>query len=112
MSSRFTINRMEFHSRKDGEIYYGFTAYDDYNQMYDDSLTKEEFELEGLDFLKLIFENNHNDTEIFSAMMDFVIENQHRICIDGKMFDWEEIKDIVSVSGYSTEEEDKYQGNI
>lgn len=92
MSNRVTIEPTEFVNVRTGEVSYGFRAYDDYEQTYDNTL--ESIPDNDMEFLALICKEKAFNTA-FSEMLDFVKEGQMGLYIGGTWYEWDAIEPIL-----------------
>lgn len=90
MSNRIALQATEFINHPQGTKTYGYRAYDDYGQAYNNN-----FETIIDDDFELLKEMIKDDSDIVRAMLEFMVDNQHGIYIGDTWYDWKEIKHIV-----------------
>ena len=91
MSNRASITTTKFTNIKSGESTLGFRAYDDYEQMYDN--TWDEMPDGDMDVLAKVLKES--DCKEMTGIIDFIVENKKGIEINGTWYDWEDIKETV-----------------
>jgi hypothetical protein len=90
MSNRVHIEPTRFENVRSGVVTYGFRAYDQYAQTYNN--TWDSIPDDDLECLKLAVADA-DDT--LSSMLDYCREEEVGLFVGDTWFDWDEIKDIL-----------------
>ena len=91
MSNSVAITPTIFTNARTQAVTYGYRAYDDYSQTYCNTL--ESIPDDDLDFLRMVVESAD---EVVSDMLDYVVDYEKTIDIDGTFYTYDEIKMIIS----------------
>lgn len=91
MSNRVTIQPTIFRNHPNGEETYGFRAYDDYAQIYNN--TWESIPDDDLEILALAI--GTCAASDFVEMIDYLIDAEKGINIGSASYSWEEIRPIL-----------------
>jgi len=91
MSNRICVEPTKFEDVRNGTSTFGFRAYDDYAQTYNNTL--ESIPDDDLEFLRVAIEHGDN---IFGDIIDFCIEQERGLYIADIWYDWEKVKPILS----------------
>jgi hypothetical protein len=92
MANRITIEPTKFVNVRTDNVSFGWRAYDDYSQCYDNTL--ERIPEDDLEFLSLVVE--HNCDVILGGMLDFVTNNEQGINIGDNHYTHDQIKEILN----------------
>ena len=90
MSNLVTIEPTQFTNTRSGESTFGFRAYDDYGQTYENIF--ESIPDDNLEFLALVVEYPN---EILGGMLEYARINEKVIKVGGTFYEYDEIKHIV-----------------
>ena len=91
--NRVYIEPTKFTNLRDGKEYFGWRAYDDYAQAYDNTWEKNAISDDGVAFLKRVLEMN--DDETLWSMLDFCAENEHGVYVSDTLVDWQELSSLL-----------------
>ena len=87
MSNTVTLTPTKFENLRSGCTSFGYRAYDDDGQAYDN--TVESIPNDDIEFLAMVAETDNKEVR---AMLDFVINEKKGIEIDGMFYGWDKIK--------------------
>ena len=87
--NRVYIEPTKFTNLRGGEEYFGWRAYDDYAQAYDNTLEKAEISDDDVAFLKRVLKMN--DDETLWSMLDFCAEHERGVYVGDTFVDWPEL---------------------
>jgi hypothetical protein len=90
MSNRIYFEPTKFTNVRHGGVSFGYRAYDDYGQSYDN--TWEVIPDDDIEFLKKIIDCND---ELVGAMLDFAQENQQGVYVSGNFIEWAELHPLL-----------------
>ncbi len=88
--NKVTLEPTKFENVRTGQITFGWRAYDDRGQCYNNTM-----ESIPDDDLELLKEAISDDNEEFQSMIHFIFEHETGIYIGGNWYSHDEIKDII-----------------
>lgn len=94
MSNRINFIPTQFINMRTGSVSFGFRAYDDYGQTYDN--TWELIPDDDMEFLKLVVDSND---ETVGSMFEFAAENQQGVYVGEAFYEWDEYKHLLIAVG-------------
>jgi hypothetical protein len=80
------IEPTQFVDLRTGEKHYGWRAWDDHGQVYDNTWGKQDIPKSDLEFLKKVFESNQD--EALWEMLEFCEQNDVGIFVGDSYHDW------------------------
>lgn len=89
MSNRVTIQRTTFTPYNGGEASFGYRAYDDHGQTYDNTLSEEQMKLSDEEFFRYVVD--YGDT-LAQDMISFLLEYDNGLYIDDTWYDYDWVK--------------------
>ena len=87
--NRVYIEPTKFTNLRGGEEYFGWRAYDDYAQAYDNTWEKADISDDDVAFLKRVLKMN--DDETLWSMLDFCAEHERGVYVGDTFVDWPEL---------------------
>lgn len=91
--NRIYIEPTKFTNLRGNEAYYGWRAYDDYAQAYDNTWEQGEIPDDDFAFLKRVLETSNDET--LRSMMDFCAENERGVYVGNTFIDWPELSPLL-----------------
>ncbi|HZL79795.1 MAG TPA: hypothetical protein VFC17_13245 [Candidatus Limnocylindrales bacterium] len=91
--NRVYIEPTKFTDLRSGEATFGWRAFDDYSQAYDNTWSEKDMPKDDLDFLKRVLEVS--DDETLWGMLEFCEENEQGIHIGDRFIEWQEFSPLL-----------------
>jgi hypothetical protein len=91
--NRVHIEPTKFTNSRSGEETFGWRAFDDYAQAYDNTWNEKDTPGDDLEFLKRVLKTS--DDETLWGMMEFCEENEQGIFVGNTFFEWEELSPVL-----------------
>ena len=91
--NRVTIEPTKFTDLRSGEETFGWRAFDDYSQAYDNTWSEKDVPKDDLDFLTRVLEVS--DDETLWGMLEFCEENEQGIHVGSSFIEWQEFSPLL-----------------
>ncbi len=91
--NRVFIEPTKFTNLRGGEESFGWRAFDDYAQAYDNTWSKKDMPDDDIAFLKRVLETSND--EALWAMLDFCGDNERGVHVGDTFIDWPELSPLL-----------------
>lgn len=91
--NRVHIEPTKFINSRSGNETFGWRAFDDYSQAYDNTWSEKAVPKDDLEFLKRVLEVS--DDETLWGMLDFCEENEQGIHVGNTFIEWQELSPLL-----------------
>jgi hypothetical protein len=91
--NRVHIEPTKFTNLRSGKETFGWRAFDDYAQAYDNTWSEKDMPKDDLEFLKRVLEVSEDET--LWGMLDFCEENEQGIHVGNRFIEWQKLSPVL-----------------